>query len=104
MSCAVRADAASIWWARHGRRPYGVEESIRGAQGLSRAIHGGSLERRRVLTPDHYRGNSRLRGPQAKPAPRTPAARPLWGWQSRAFAPEDGGGGGEDGEVWLGSS
>src|SRR5207248_610757 len=103
MSCAVRADTASIWWARHGRRPYGVEESIRGAQGLSRAIHAGSLEWRRVLTPDYHRSDSRLRGPQAKPARRTPAARPLRGWQSRAGAPQQRGGSGADRDLRVGS-
>src|SRR5438270_554443 len=54
MSCAVRANAASIWRARHGRRADGIEESIRRTEGLSRPIRAGSFERRRVLAPDHH--------------------------------------------------
>src|ERR1700686_2540430 len=86
----LRATPASIWRARDGGWADRAQEPLCRVEGMPRAIHDESLERRCILAADHHRGDGGLRRPQAKPAPRTPDARPLRGRQSRAVTSQHG--------------
>src|ERR1700730_4172273 len=104
MPAALRPAVASIWWTRDGGRVHGPQLSVRRAEGMPGVTHGGALERRGLLAAGHDRGDGGVRRPEAKPAPGNPVALAVWRRYAGAAAPQSGGRGRADRDLWLGPS